>query len=31
MRKFLKDLWQCWKSVQEARAEFYAKHGNAWE
>jgi hypothetical protein len=31
MRKFLKDLWNAWQSVQEERAKFYAKHGSAWE
>jgi hypothetical protein len=32
MKKFFKELWECWKATQEARAEFYAKHGNnCWE
>ena len=31
MRKFFKDLWACWQSVQEERAKYYAKHGNHWE
>lgn len=28
MRKFFVELWECWQAVQQARAEFYAKHGN---
>jgi hypothetical protein len=31
MRKFLKELWDCWQTVQQERAEWFAKHGSAWE
>lgn len=31
MKKFFKELWACWQSVQEERAKFYAEHGSAWE
>ena len=31
MKSFLKDIWACWKSMQEERARWYAKHGGSWE
>ena len=31
MKKFFKDLWAAWQTIQEERARFYKEHPGIWE